>query len=112
MGILDIFKSKATLQKEANTVLGQLQLGNQVVYATAGQQSTSSQLLYVTTSSTTVAGRVIDVSALTRNSTVMSCVGVKARSLAQCSLSVMSKNDDGTFTNALTDPNIGNREKA
>ena len=112
MGILDIFKSKATLQKEANTVLGQLQLGNQVVYATAGQQSTSSQLLYVTTSSTTVAGRVIDVSALTRNSTVMSCVGVKARSLAQCSLSVMSKNDDGTFTNALTDPKIGNREKA
>ena len=112
MGIFDIFKNKLPQKNEANTVLGQLQLGNQVIYATAGQKSTSSQLLYVTTSSATVAGRVIDVSALTRNSTVMSCVGAKARSLAQCSLAVMSKNDDGTFTNAITDSKIGNRDKS
>jgi HK97 family phage portal protein len=101
--MLDIFKRKEIVQKEANTVLGQLQLGNQVVYATAGQQLTSSQLLYVTTSSTTTAGRVIDVSALTRNSTVMSCVGIKARSLAQCSISVMSKQTDGSYVNATTE---------
>ena len=103
MGMLDIFKRKEIVQKEANTVLGQLQLGNQVVYATAGQQITSSQLLYVTTSSTTTAGRVIDVSALTRNSTVMSCVGIKARSLAQCSIAIMSKQADGSYVNAATE---------
>ena len=103
MGMLDIFKRKEIVQKEANTVLGQLQLGNQVAYATAGQQITSSQLLYVTTSSTTTAGRVIDVSALTRNSTVMSCVGIKARSLAQCSIAIMSKQADGSYVNAATE---------
>ena len=103
MGMFDIFKRKEIVQKEANTVLGQLQLGNQVVYATAGQQITSSQLLYVTTSSTTTAGRVIDVSALTRNSTVMSCVGIKARSLAQCSIAIMSKQADGSYVNATTE---------
>jgi len=75
MGILDIFSKKKQTQNEANTVLGQLQLGNQVIYSTANKQPTASQLLYVTTSSNTVAGRQVDVSLLTRNSTIMSCVG-------------------------------------
>ena len=110
MAILDIFKRKSTAQNEANTVLGQLQLGNQVVYG-SGNKTTSTQLLYVTTSGTTVAGRVIDISALTRNSTIMGCVGAKARTLAQCGISVMSKNDTGALVDAVSNPNVGTRDK-
>ena len=112
MGILDIFKRKDTTQRESNTVLGQLQLGNQVVYGTTQKQPTANQLLYVTTSSTTTAGRVLDISALTRNATVMSCVNVKARALAQCSIEIYSRADDGTLVNALTDDSVGSRDKA
>ena len=112
MRILDIFKGKKGLNKESNTVLGQLQLGNQVVYSASNKGQTSNQLLYVTTSSQTVAGRVIDISGLTRNSTIMGCVGVKARSLAQCSISIMSKNDDGSFVDAIKDSSVGARDKA
>lgn len=111
MGILDVFSKKKGVQNESNTVLGQLQLGNQVIMGQNKQQP-SQQLLYVTTSSTTTAGRVLDMSALTRNSTVMGCVGVKARALSQCGISVMSKNDDGTFTDAVSDPKVGSRDKA
>ena len=112
MGILDIFAKKKQNLNESNTVLGQLQLGNQVIYGTQRQQSAGQQVLYVTTSSTTVAGRVLDISALTRNSTVMGCVGVKARALSQCGISIMSKAEDGSFVNALTDKNVGARDKA
>lgn len=112
MRILDIFKGKKGINKESNTVLGQLQLGNQVVYSASNKGQTSNQLLYVTTSSQTVAGRVIDISGLTRNSTIMGCVGVKARSLAQCSISIMSKNDDGTLVDAIKDSSVGARDKA
>jgi len=112
MAILDIFKRKKSVS-EANTVLGQLQLGNQVLYGTANPNSpTSSQLLYVTTSSSTVAGRTVDISLLTRNSTIMGCVGVKARALAQLPISVMYKTDDGTFVDALKSDLVGNRDKA
>jgi HK97 family phage portal protein len=111
MGILDIFSKKKPTQNESNVVLGQLQLGNQIVMGDQKSQP-SQQLLYVTTSSTTTAGRVMDISGLTRNSTVMGCVGVKARSLAQCSISIMSKADDGTFVDAIKDPSIGPRDKA
>lgn len=111
MGILDIFKGKKSIQKESNTVLGQLQLGNQVIYGTANRQQTAQQLLYVTTSSATVAGRQVDMSMLTRNSTVMACVGVKARALAQLPISVMYKQDDGTFVDALESQKAGTRDK-
>jgi HK97 family phage portal protein len=111
MAILDIFKGKKAAQNESNVVLGQLQLGNQVVIGDRNMQP-AQQLLYVTTSSTTVAGRVVDISALTRNSTIMGCVGVKARALAQCSISIMSKADDGTFVDATTDASVGARDRA
>lgn len=111
MGILDIFKGKKG-SNESNAVLGQLQLGNQVIYGNSQQGSVGQQLLYVTTSSATTAGRVVDMSMLTRNSTVMGCVGVKARALAQCGLSIVSKNEDGTFVDAISDPSIGPRDKA
>jgi HK97 family phage portal protein len=111
MAILDIFSKKKTVSNESNVVLGQLQLGNQVVQG--GQKGhPAQQLLYVTTSSTTTAGRTLDLSGLTRNSTVMGCVGVKARALSQCSISVMSKNDDGTFVDAIKDESVGTRDKA
>jgi HK97 family phage portal protein len=111
MGIFDAFKGKKPALNESNVVLGQLQLGNQVVIGDQKSQP-AQQLLYVTTSSTTVAGRVIDLSALTRNSTIMGCVGVKARALAQCSISIMSKADDGTFVDAVNDPSVGARDRA
>ena len=111
MGILDVFARKKSVQNESNVVLGQLQLGNQVVIG-ANNKQPAQQLLYVTTSSTTVAGRVLDMSALTRNSTVMGCVGVKARALSQCGISIMGKNKDGGLVDALTDPSVGARDKA
>ena len=96
MGILDIFKGKKPTQTESNTVLGQTQLGNQVIYGLSQQGKTSQQLLYVTTSSQTTAGRQVDLSMLTRNSTIMACVGAKARTLAQLPKAVMLKMDDGS----------------
>ena len=110
MGILDFFKRQTT--KESNTLFGQQQLGNQIVRtAQGGQQGAAFQLLYVTTSSTTNAGRIVDMSVLSRNSTIMSCVGVKARSLSQCSIKVMYKTDDGTYEDALKSTSIGKRDK-
>ena len=97
MGILDIFKGKKAVAQESNTVLGQTQLGNQLIYGVSQQGKTAQQLLYVTTSSQTVAGRQVDLSMLTRNSTIMACVGVKARALAQLPKRIMLKQDDGTF---------------
>lgn len=112
MGILDIFRSKNTVQKESNTMFGQTQLGNNILYqGDKGKQTPGMQLLYVTTSSVTSAGRTIDMSVLSRNSTVMACVGVKARSLAQLPVKVMYKADDGTFVNAIESDKIGNRDK-
>ena len=113
MGLFDRFKSKTKTQNEANTLFGQTQLGNNVIYqGQGGRQTVSQQLLYVTTSSTTTAGRVVDMSMLTRNSTVMAAVGVKARALAQLPICIMSKSDDGTFVDALQSPKIGARDKA
>jgi HK97 family phage portal protein len=111
MGILDVFSRKKPTQNESNVVLGQLQLGNQVVIGQNNKQP-AQQLLYVTTSSTTTAGRVLDMSALTRNSTVMGCVGVKARALSQCGISIMAKTKDGKLVDALLDPSIGARDRA
>ena len=113
MGVLDIFSKKKSIQKENNTLFGQTQLGNQIVRQTQdGKGGANFQLLYVTTSSTTNAGRIVDMSVLTRNSTIMSCVGVIARALAQCSIYVASKSDDGIFVDAIKDPNVGSRDKA
>lgn len=107
----DVFRPK-TADKSSNTLFGQTMLGNQVVRtAQDGQQGAAFQLLYVTTSSTTNAGRIVDMSVLSRNSTIMSCIGVKARSLAQCGLQIMYKTDDGTFEDAMKSESIGKRDK-
>ena len=113
MGILDVFKGKKVDSTESNTLFGQTQLGNNIIYQGAGgRQTVSQQLLYVTTSSATSAGRTVDMSVLSRNSTIMSCVGVKARALAQLPVRVMYKADDGTFVNALESNKVGTRDKA
>jgi len=113
MGIFDIFRSNKGVKGESNTLFGQTQLGNQIVRTNQnGQQGSAFQLLYVTTSSVTNAGRIVDMSVLSRNSTIMSCVGVKARALAQCSVNIMCKMDDGTFVNALQSDKVGSRDKA
>ena len=112
MAFLDIFKGKKATQKENNSLFGQTQLGNQIVRQQQdGQTGSNFQLLYVTTSSTTNAGRIVDMSVLSRNSTIMSCVGVKARALSQCSISVMYKTEDGTFEDALKSDKAGTRDK-
>ena len=113
MGILDIFKRKNIQQNESNTLFGQTQLGNNVIYqGQAGRQTVSQQLLYVTTASTTSAGRPVDMTVLSRNSTVMACVGVKARALAQLPIRVMYKSDSGEFVDAIESDKVGNRDKA
>jgi HK97 family phage portal protein len=113
MGVLDIFRSKKVSQNESNTMFGQTQLGNNVLYqGDNGRNTVGQQYLYVTTSSVTSAGRTLDMTTLSRNSTVMACVGVKARTLAQLPKSIMYKTDSGEFVDALMDPRISAREKA
>jgi HK97 family phage portal protein len=112
MGILDIFGKKKPVVKENNTLFGQTQLGNQIVRQQQdGQVGANFQLLYVTTSSTTNAGRIVDMSVLSRNSTVMSCVGVIARALSQCCINIMYKTEDGTFENVFESTKAGTRDK-
>jgi HK97 family phage portal protein len=113
MGVLDIFRSKKVSQNESNTMFGQTQLGNNVLYqGDNGRNTVGQQYLYVTTSSVTSAGRTLDMTTLSRNSTVMACVGVKARTLAQLPKSIMYKTDSGEFVDALMDPRVSAREKA
>lgn len=111
MGILDIFKRK-DIQQESNALFGQTALGNNVIYQGGQKKPTvSTQILYVTTGSTTNAGRPVDVSVLSRNSTVMSCVGIKARALAQLPIRVMAEASDGTYVDALKSSKVGTRDK-
>ena len=113
MGVLDIFRRKDKTSNESNTLFGQTQLGNNVVYqGTGGRQTVSTQLLYVTTASNTVAGRTVDMSVLSRNSTVMACTGAKARALAQLPKRVICTMPDGTIVDALKSDKVTAREKA
>lgn len=112
MGIFDAFKRKTPQKKESNTLFGQTSLGNNVLRnANSPQSVASAQLLYVTTSSQNEAGRTIDMSMLSRNSTVMSCIGVKARALAQLPIQITYCGEDGVKRNALTDKAVPSRER-
>ena len=112
MGILDIFSRKKEVN-ESNTLFGQTALGNNIVYQGKGQYpNVNTQILYVTTSSTTNAGRPVDMSMLSRNSTVMSCVAVKARALAQLPIKIMYEAEDGKMLDAVKDKAVGARDKA
>ena len=113
MAITNIFKRKPMVSKESNTLFGQTALGNNIVYQGGQPHPTvNTQILYVTTSATNNAGRPVDMSLLTRNSTIMSCIAIKARALSQLPIKVMSKTDDGSYIDAITSPDIGPRDKA
>ena len=114
MAILDIFKKKtAKNATESNTLFGQTVLGNNVLQNSSGKQNAvNNQLLYVTTSSVTNAGRAVDMTTLSRNSTVMAFVGTKARALAQLPIKIMAYGENGELVDALSNPNISARDRA
>ena len=94
-------------------MFGQTALGNNIVYQGTNQQpNVNTQILYVTTASSTNAGRPVDMSMLARNSTVMSCVAVKARALAQLPIKVFYEDEDGKKIDAVKDKSVGARDKA
>ena len=112
MAILDIFKRKQVNSSESNAMFGQTALGNNVLRNVGSTPATASyQLLYVTTSSSTSAGRPVDMTMLSRNSTVMACVGAKARALAQLPVKIMAYNDDGTLVDATKDKSVSKRDR-
>lgn len=112
MGILDVFRKKTTAS-ESNTLFGQSVLGNNIAYsANSKRVPVNTQLLYVTTSSVNDAGRNVDMTTLSRNSTVMACVGAKARALSQLPMRVMCRLDDGRLVDALQSPDVSTRNKA
>lgn len=110
MALLDIFNRKNKNQKESNTLFGQTALGNNILRNTGAAQALQ-QMLYVTTSSATQAGRTVDMSVLSRNSTVMACLAVKARAISQLPIQIMAYNDKDQLVNACHDPSIGQRDK-
>jgi HK97 family phage portal protein len=112
MGVLDIFKGKREI-KESNTLFGQTVLGNNIVrQAGADKQIAGSQLLYVTTSASSESGRIVDMSTLSRNSTILSCIALKARALAQLPVRVMWENEKGEMIDACYGPGVPDRDKA
>ena len=112
MGILDIFKGKKQAS-ESNSMFGQTALGNNIVYQGNNRNpNVNTQILYVTTGSTTNAGRPVDMSMLARNSTIMSCVAIKARALAQLPIRVTYETEEGEYVDAIKNKDVGARDKA
>lgn len=113
MALLDVFKKKQQVSSESNTLFGQTALGNNIIRNVNQPPTAASyQLLYVTTSAVTDAGRTVDMSMLSRNSTVMSCVGAKARALSQLPIKVMAYGENGEMVDATTSPSVSARDKA
>ena len=112
MKILDLFSKKTVANNESNTLFGQTALGNNIIRGAGKNNLASNQLLYVTTSAVSESGRIVDMSVLSRNSTVMSCVGVKARALAQLPIKIMAYSEDGSLVDALTSDEVSTRDKA
>lgn len=113
MAIFDIFKRDDKKSVESNTLFGQTALGNNIVYQGNNQNpNVNTQILYVTTGATNSAGRPVDMSLLTRNSTIMACVAAKARALSQLPIRVVSQTDDGAYVDAIKSDTVGPRDKA
>ena len=113
MAIFDIFKRNDKKSVESNTLFGQTALGNNIVYQGNNQNpNVNTQILYVTTGATNSAGRPVDMSLLTRNSTIMACVAAKARALSQLPIRVVSQTDDGAYVDAIKSDTVGPRDKA
>ena len=104
---------KRKLSAESNTLFGQTALGNNIIrQAGSDKNIAGSQLLYVTTSAQSESGRIVDMSTLARNSTVMTCVALKARVLAQLPIQIMYETDNGARVNACFDSGVDDRNKA
>jgi HK97 family phage portal protein len=113
MAIFDVFKRNDKKSVESNSLFGQTALGNNVVYQGNNQNpNVNTQILYVTTGSTNNAGRPVDMSLLTRNSTIMACVATKARALSQLPIRVVCQTDDGAYVDAIKSDAVGPRDKA
>jgi HK97 family phage portal protein len=113
MAIFDVFKRNDKKSVESNSLFGQTALGNNVVYQGNNQNpNVNTQILYVTTGATNNAGRPVDMSLLTRNSTIMACVAAKARALSQLPIRVVSQTDDGAYVDAIKSESVGPRDKA
>ena len=113
MALFDVFKRKETKSNESNVLFGQSALGNNIVYQGNNKNpNVNTQILYVTTGTTNNAGRPVDMSLLTRNSTVIACVAAKARALSQLPIRVMSQDENGVYVDAIKSPTVGARDKA
>lgn len=113
MAIFDIFKRNDKKSVESNSLFGQTALGNNIVYQGNNQNpNVNTQILYVTTGATNNAGRPVDMSLLTRNSTIMACVATKARALSQLPIRVVCQTDDGAYVDAIKSESVGPRDKA
>lgn len=111
-GVPEIFQPKARSEKESNNLFGQTALGNNIVYQGSDNRPTvNTQILYVTTASSTDAGRPVDVSLLSRNSTVMACVAAKARAISQLPISIKYRTEDGTLVDACSSKKVPRAEK-
>ena len=106
MAILDIFKRKSA-STENNSLFGQTALGNNILQGQKFGHRT--QILYVTTSGQNEAGRTVNMTTLTRNSTVMAAVGAKARALSQLPIRVVADMGDGRVLDAARSPEVGPR---
>ena len=112
MAITDIFKRKQADSNESNSLFGQTALGNNIVYQSGKKPTVNTQILYVTTAATNNAGRPVDMSLLTRNSTVLACVAAKARAVSQLPINIVAQQEDGSYVNAITSEKVGKRDKA
>ena len=113
MAIFDIFKRNDKKSVESNSLFGQTALGNNILYQGNSQNpNVNTQILYVTTGSTNNAGRPVDISLLSRNSTIVACVAAKARALSQLPIRVVSQTDDGAYVDAIKSETVGPRDKA
>lgn len=113
MAIFDIFKRNDKKSVESNSLFGQTALGNNIVYQGNNQNpNVNTQILYVTTGATNNAGRPVDMSLLTRNSTIMACVATKARALSQLPIRVVCQTEDGAYVDAIKSDSVGPRDKA
>lgn len=112
LGVPKIFQRKPDSVTESNSLFGQTALGNNVVYQGSNNRPTvNTQILYVTTASSTDAGRPVDTSLLSRNSTVMACVGAKARAISQLPINIKYRAEDGSLIDAVTSKRVPRGDK-
>jgi hypothetical protein len=103
---------KKKISAESNTLFGQTALGNNIIrQAGSDKNIAGSQLLYVTTSASSESGRIVDMSTLSRNSTIMTCIALKARVLAQLPIQIMFETEKGAKVNACISDEVDDRNR-